>query len=226
MKAPTHLAIALSAALGVAACGAAAQDAPAPTPAAEAGAPFTVNGEQLALPIPKFWKLAWMEGAADADYVAEYIPEDEDINSWRGGYLQISRAAYPPADVLARLAEARVNISDMALAQHVSTAARHCGGRHEAMQAQALTYNGIRLALGGGFCDQYGPAAPFGEGAYIAFVEGKDYMFRLHYGWRPRTPAERASYLPWRLAPAADAYFQDALKAATLCGGKDQPPCA
>lgn len=193
--------------------------------APDAGKPFAVHGERLTLPVPPQWKLAWMQGDGDGDYVAEYIPQDEDITSWRGGYLQISRAAYPGADVLAQLAKAKANIVDVALAQHIRTAASQCGGRHQAMPQHALTYSNVRFAVGGGFCDRYGPAAPLGEGAFMAFVEGKDYLFRIHYGWRPATQQEHDSNLPWRITPAASLRYLESIKAATLCGGDAQPAC-
>ncbi|SDG37429.1 MULTISPECIES: hypothetical protein [unclassified Duganella] len=198
---------------------AAAQEQP------EAGKPFTINGEQVTLPVPKFWKLAWMEGTPDGANVLEYIPPDEDIKSWRGGYLQISRSAYPAPELLAQLEQAKANITDVALAQNTRDAAKGCGGKYQAMPQHALTFNNVRFAVGGGFCDLYGPAAPLGEGAFVAFIQGKDYLFRIHYGWRPATPEEQKSHLPWRITPAASLRYLESIKAATLCGGKDQAAC-
>lgn len=217
MKTLTRLALGATCTLMT--CAAIADEQPA------AGKPFAVHGEQLTLPVPRYLKLAWMEGQPDGDYVMEYIPQDEDINSWRGGYLQIARSSYPAPELMAQLEQAKANITDVGLAQDTKKAASTCGGTYRAMPQHALTYSNVRFAVGGGFCDRYGPAAPLGEGAFVAFVQGKDYQFRIQYGWRPNTPQEQNSYLPWRLPPGIMMRYLESIKAATLCGGEDQAAC-
>ncbi len=71
---------------------------PIPASSGETGAPFAVTDEQLDHIVPIGWKLAWMSGSGDGSYIAEYIPEAEEINAWRDGYLAIERVLYPPAE--------------------------------------------------------------------------------------------------------------------------------
>lgn len=190
------------------------------------GKPFTVSGEQLQHPIPKGWKLAWMEGTPDGGYLAEYIPQADDINNWREGYLSIQRAAYPGAAVVEQIAKANAKVSDVALVQFMKMAADNCGGHHQAMSKGTNTFNGVHFAVSGGYCDKYGPAAPFGEGSVIAYVDGRDYLFRIQYSWRPKDEQAQKDNLPWRIAPAVSTGYMLAIKESSLCGGGGgQPAC-
>lgn len=193
--------------------------------ATEDGLPFTVIGEQLIHPPPTGWKLAWMSGNANGSYVVEYIPEAEDINLWRGGYLAIERLAYPPAAVLKKIDEAKARLADVALFQFIKRAKETCGGQHSEMSQRTNVYNGVYMAVGGGFCDRYGPAAPFGEGSFLAFAEGKEYLFRIQYGWRPNSLEEKSSNIPWRITRQRAEQYLEAIMASSLCGGLAQPTC-
>lgn len=193
--------------------------------AANDGVPFSVIGEQLDLRPPEGWKLAWMSGKADGSYIVEYIPEAEDIDSWRVGYLAIERLEYPPAEVLKELEKRKTRVADVALYQFAKKAKETCGGRHMEMAHRTNTFNGVYFAVGGGFCDRYGQAAPFGEGSFFAFAEGESYLFRIQYGWRPKTIQDQESNVPWRIAPQKAAQYLEAIKATSLCGGLDQPEC-
>lgn len=193
--------------------------------AAEAGAPFSATGEQLDVAPPNEWKLAWMDGRSDGSYLIEYIPGKEEIDSWRDGYLAIERLHYPPVEIRKEIENAKSSVSEVALFQFVQNAKKACSGRHEPMMQRVNSFNGIRFAVSGGFCDRYGPAAPYGEGAFIAFAEGKDYLFRIQYGWRPKSIEEKKSNLPWRITPDKAEEYLGAIKAASLCAGPGQPGC-
>jgi hypothetical protein len=198
---------------------------PFATSAPENGAPFAVVGEQLDYAAPKGWKLAWMDGKPDGSYVAEYIPQTEEINSWRDGYLAIARLPYPPAQILKEIENSKTTISELALIQYIQKAKDTCGGKHEAMSQRTNTFNDIYVAVGGGFCDKYGSAAPFGEGAFVAFAQGKNYLFRVRYGWRPRSDQNQSDNLPWRITPSVAKEYLEAIKALSLCAGVGQPAC-
>lgn len=193
--------------------------------AADDGAPFSVIGEQLDHRPPDGWKLAWMSGKADGRYIVEYIPQEENINSWRDGYLAIERLAYPSAEVLKEIETHKTRIAAVALYQFIRKAKESCGGKHSEMAQRTNTFNGVYFAVGGGYCDRYGQAAPFGEGSFVAFAEGKDYLFRIQYGWRPKTIQDQENNVPWRITPKTAEQYLGAIKATALCGGSNQRAC-
>nr|WP_315201381.1 hypothetical protein [uncultured Albidiferax sp.] len=193
--------------------------------AAENAAPFLVVGEQLAHPPPEGWKRAWTGGQADGSYIVEFIPATENIDAWRQGYLAIERLEYPGKDVLQRLAERNMKVSDLALYQLTSKAKETCPGQHTAIEHKRYQSSGVSFAVGGGFCDLYGPAAPYGEGSVVAFAEGKNYLFRIQYGWRPQSIQAREDNLPLRIPPKKLQEYLDAIRMSSLCGGPEQPVC-
>lgn len=189
------------------------------------GKPFKVIGEQVEHKIPDGWKLAWMEGKADGRYFAEYIPAGEDINSWRTGYLAIERIPYPSPQILDEIHKMKTTFSEIGLHHFMEIAAKRCGEKHIEMSRRVNTFNGVFFAVSGGFCDHYDNIAPFGEGAFVAFLEGKNNVFRIQYSWRPISEATKNNDLPWRIpSNKAEAYL-NAIKATTLCGGESQPNC-
>jgi hypothetical protein len=189
------------------------------------GAPFAVIGERVDHPVPKGWKLAWMGGKPDGRFVVEYIPASEQIDSWRGGYLAIERLPYPSPEVLDELASKKQAASEFALSLYIQMAKKNCGGKHESMSQRSNVFNGAIFSVGGGFCGRYGPAAPFGEGALVAFVQGKSFLFRIQYGWRPKSAQELSANLPWRITSQVAQKYLGAIKASSLCAGVGQPEC-
>ena len=196
-----------------------------PAAATAAGTPFSVSGERLEPRIPAGWKLAWMEGGAHGGFIVEYIPQAEDIQNWREGYLVVQRMPYPSASAMAELKNANAKIADVALYQLMKKVEQTCGGRHQAMTQATNDYGGAHFAVSGGYCDQYGIAAPFGEGSVVAFVEGKEYLFRIQFGWRPKSESERQANLPWRVSPQIVKAYVETIKTASLCGGSGQAAC-
>jgi hypothetical protein len=193
--------------------------------ASESGKPFAVIGEQIDHPVPQGWKLAWMDGEPDGRFVVEYIPQSEQIDSWREGYLAIERIPYPSAEALEEVARMNLKPSDFLLNLYIQGAGKSCGGKHEAMSQRSNTFNGAYFSVGGGFCDRYGSAAPFGEGSFVAFVQGESFLFRIQYGWRPRSEQELNRSLPWRITPQDAEAYLGAIKASSLCAGAGQPKC-
>jgi hypothetical protein len=193
--------------------------------AAEKGQPFDVSGERIDIQAPAGWKLAWMDGTPNGSYLQEFIPENEDINTWRKGYLSIRRIAYPPAATVEEIKRANSHVADAALASFMKATAANCSEKHTAMSQRANDFNGVHFAVGGGFCDRHGPAMPFGEGAIIAFVEGRDFLFFMQYGWRPADEREAQSNLPLRQSSDVIRSYLEAIKATSLCGGAGQPVC-
>lgn len=196
-----------------------------PVLSAADGAPFTVTGEQVVHRPPAGWKLAWMSGKSDGNYFSEYIPDEEDINSWRKGYLLIQRIGFPPNEIVKALEKNRIRIGDALLYSFMQEVRKTCGGRQESMEFKGNNFNGLYFAMGGGFCDRYGPAAPFGEGQIVGFVEGKNFMFRIQYSWRPRSTAEHGDHIPWRIAQDKIEQYRTAIQATTICGNAETPAC-
>lgn len=187
--------------------------------------PFPVSGEQINFQPPSGWKLAWMEGSANGTYLAEYIPEHESIDTWREGYLAIERYEYPSNEILKELQMRKVRVADIGLIQYINNAKKFCGINHTSMSQRTNVFNGLYFAVGGGYCNQYDSIAPFGEGAFVAFAEGKRFTFRIQYGWRPKSIAEQNTNLPWRIAQEKAKEYLESIKAMSLCGGDGQPDC-
>ena len=188
------------------------------------GLPFDIKGESVDHVVPKGWTLAWMSGGADGVYIMEFIPESEDINAWCKGYLAIARSPYPSEDVMAKLRKGGVDISAAAASQHNDEAREGCSGSFRPMSGRTKKYGGAVFAVTGGFCDKYASPAPFGEGAVFAIVEGKSYLFRIQYSWRPVSATENEK-LPWRIQPDVVSSYLKAITESTLCGGPDEPTC-
>lgn len=197
----------------------------APAHAAEDGTPFAVSGEQLEFQPPGGWKLAWMSGKADGSYIAEYIPENEDINTWRDGYFAVQRYEYPSKEALKEIENNKSRFADFALIQYIKMAKNGCGGQHNAMSQRTNTFNGVYFAVGGGYCDRYGPAAPFGEGSFVAIAEGQRYFFKIQYGWRPKSINDQKVNAPWHLTPEKAKEYLESIKTISLCGSDGLPAC-
>lgn len=187
--------------------------------------PFRVVGEQIEYAVPAGWKLAWMEGKPDGSFFVEFIPKDETIEKWRGGYLLVQRLPYPNPDVLEKIKSIKSKIADVALFQFFEKANKACVGKNQLMSQRTNVFNSIYMAIGGGFCDRYAGAAPFGEGTVIAFAEGEDFLFQMQYGWRPANMQELNANLPWRINEEKIRPYLEAFKSSSLCGGSKQPFC-
>lgn len=191
------------------------------------GRPFEVHGEQVQHAIPAGWTLAWMDGdrSGNGEVLAEYLPPGEDIQQWRGGYLLIRRFPVPAADVMQQVAASGHSLIEVGIAQQQEKARRFCSGTFTPTSARSNRFNGIDFAVAGGFCDKVGPAAPFGEGAVVAFLQGRTFVHQLQYGWRPADAAELKRNRPYRIDPARIGGYMQAITATTLCGGEQQPAC-
>ena len=197
-----------------------------PTFAGESdGKSFAVLGEQVDHQIPNGWKLAWMDGQVDGRYLMEFIPADEDIKAWRSGYLAIERIPLPSTEAMEEVRQMKTSLAEVGLHYFINQAESRCGGRHEEMSRRVNTFNGILFAVSGGFCSRYGATAPFGEGAFVAFLEGQQNIFRIQYAWRPASEADGNLHLPWRISPDKAGAYLNAIKATTLCGAENQPVC-
>lgn len=194
---------------------------------AAAGSAFEVHGEQLQHAVPAGWTLAWMDGdrSGNGEVMAEYLPPGEDIQNWRGGYLLIRRLPMPAADVLQQVAASGATLAQVGITQQQEKAKKFCAGSFTPTSARSNRFNGVEFAVAGGFCDKVGPAAPFGEGAVVAFVQGHGFMHQVQYSWRPLDAAELRRNKPYRIEPARTAGYMQAITSTTLCGGDQQPTC-
>lgn len=180
------------------------------------GTPFSVKGERLDVTPPNGWKVAWMKGDPNSEYFVEYIPENEDINSWKGGYLMVVRKPYPVPEIMKKIAEAKTRIADLAIINAINTATKNCPDNHEPTSQRTNTFNGVYFAVGGGYCSLGAENVPFGEGAFLAFVEGRDFLYTIQYGWRPQSEAEKR-VSPWGIEESKAKFYLESITSATLC---------
>ncbi|WNH53475.1 hypothetical protein [Stenotrophomonas oahuensis] len=190
------------------------------------GTPFAVHGEQLQVAVPSGWKLAWMAGdrSGNGDVMQEYIPADQNIKNWRGQYLLVGRVPLPPAEVSKEVAAMGKTLPQMVSMVSQQEARKACGGTFTEIEPWSGAAAAGESTISGGFCDRFGPAAPFGEGALIGYLQGKQYVHRIEYHWRPASEGERNAHLPTRVHPAQQQAWIDAIKATPLCGTA-QVPC-
>lgn len=177
---------------------------------------FQPNGENLIIQPPAGWRLVYMNGDPNGDYVVEFMPPNESHENWREGYMSVQRRA------------AEISVGARASAQLVQRvlqgAQRDCAGHFTAMKRKDSVTNGAYGAVSGGFCDRWGGDAPFGEGSLIAVIEGKKNLFLVQFGWRPATENELKGYT-LRITPQKLQQYLDSLNHAMLCGGPDQLIC-
>lgn len=178
------------------------------------GSLFQPNGENLLIQPPAGWRLAYMNGDPNGDYVVEFMPRNESHDSWREGYMSVQRGGLDGTTGMASQVVQRV----------LKGAQLKCSGHFTAMKRKDTTTNGAATSISGGFCDRYGPAAPYGEGSVVAVVEGQTNLFLVQFAWRPATENELKAY-GWRITPQKLQTYLDLLNQATLCGGKEQPAC-
>lgn len=188
-----------------------------------------IDGERPVVGIPAGWLLAYARADADGSYLLEYLPAGETIDNWRGEYLFIGRYPYPAGRGKTDLKQPGApGIGDGAVAAIQKQAAATCRdqGGLTAMSHHWNVFNGFRFSVSGGFCPQMGTAAPFGEGAVIAFIEGNRYLHQVSFHWRPASAAQRAERAPyWWAADGAVSRYLSIIKATRLCGGPDEAPC-
>jgi len=173
------------------------------------------NGENLVIQPPAGWRLAYMTGDPSSNYLVEFMPNGEDKDNWREGYMSVQRGAYTPAGHLAT----------QAVESLIQAAQSKCAGHFVVMKQKDTQTNGAYTSIGGGFCDRYGGVAPYGEGNLTAVLEGKQNLFMVQFGWRPATETDLKDY-NWRIQPERLQQYLNLINQAALCGGgKDQPAC-
>jgi hypothetical protein len=178
--------------------------------------PFSVNGERLDLVPPNQWKLASMQGDPNGNYLVEYTPELDDINNWKDGYLLIQRIHYPAQNIMEELTKLKTRISDASLHAFIDQAKKSCTGKHSEMNQRTNTFNNLYFAVGGGYCDGKTSKSRYGEGAFVALIEGRDFLYKIQYGWRPQSPEEQHRS-PWGIDEATAIAYLESIKSAQLC---------
>lgn len=179
------------------------------------GMPFNVKGERLDVTMPPGWKIVWMEGDPRGEYFVEYAPPGEDVETWKTGHLSIIRKPYPSAQTMKEISDAKLKVADVALIGMVKRLSSACAA-YEEITMRTTTANGLYLALGGGFCGKPSENAPLGEGAFVAFYESKNFIYKVQYSWRPQSEAEKQSS-PWGIDAAHAKLYRESIKSATLC---------
>jgi len=180
-----------------------------------AGMPFNVKGERLDVTPPPGWNIVWMEGDSTGEYFVEYAPAGEDVETWKTGHLSIVRKPYPSAQTMKEIRDAKLKVADVALIGMVKRLSSSCAG-YEEITMRTTTANGLYSALGGGYCGKPSENAPLGEGAFVAFYESKNFIYKVQYSWRPQSEAEKQSSL-WGIDAAHAKLYRESLKSATLC---------
>lgn len=192
--------------------------------ATEDGLPFRVQGEQLDYVPPDGWKLAFMKRKADDGFFAEYIPNNDDIHTWKNGFLLVNRMF--GAEIIKEIRKTNKQAAEVAMSAYMELATKGCRGEVTPKAPISEMINGCLTVSGGFFCDgDESPTAPHGEGAFVSFIEGKDYLHRIQYSWRPQSKEELVINSPWHIEPSKSQAYLNALKSVTLCGGANLPAC-
>lgn len=207
-----------------AACVALALLLPGPAGAEVQGAVFQPQGENLMIAPPAGWRMAYMDGDPDGDYVVDFLPPNEALDSWREGYMGVQRRSFPDSALLSNIRARNLSVPQVAITELMQSAQRQCPGRFLPMKQKDSLTNNIPTSVSGGFCDRAGSDAPYGEGSVIAVFEGKQRLFVVQFGWRPSNPNEWKQY-GYRITPDRLQQYLNLLNAATLCGGAEQGPC-
>lgn len=187
--------------------------------AAPQGESFAVTGERVVTAIPQGWKLAWMMGTPAGGFMAEYIPAEDNIDTWHGGYLAIARFPYPSAKVMQEFKDKKVHPAEVAQAQLQDALRNSCGDKFEAMPRGLNQLGDLLFSVSGGYCPHMGTTAPFGEGSFVAFIEGKEFLHKVQYSWRPASTKEQDQNKPWGIGKDKSVQYLEAMKASTLCDG-------
>ena len=188
------------------------------------GALFQPNGENLMISHPPGWRMAYMDGSPDGDYVVDFLPPNEAHDSWREGYMGVQRRTFPDSPLLDNIKARNLTLAQVAVQEIMQNSQRNCPGRFLPMGQKNTVTNGIPTSVSGGFCDRVGAMAPYGEGSVIAVFQGQERLFVVQFGWRPATQNELKEY-GWRITPARLQQYLDLLNGATLCGGAEEGAC-
>lgn len=178
---------------------------------------FEIEGEQLVYKVSTQWRPVWMSGDPKANFFVEYIPEYEQINNWKFGYLKIQRHPYPAPEIMEKIKASGGRISDIAAQQFQEQTSKNCLGKHEKMTHRTNTFNNLFFSVTGGFCNKYGSVAPYGEGAVFAFIEGKDFLHSVQYGWRPIDEKTAKENAPWGVFSPLLIQYLNEMKLITTC---------
>ncbi|MBA3023561.1 MAG: hypothetical protein FP821_06635 [Sideroxydans sp.] len=196
-----------------------------PNSFAETGSePFSVKGERIDITPPAGWKLAWMKGKSDGEYLAEYIKDGEDVSSWKSGLLLIRRAPYPSVDIREQIYKLKAKVADVGLVQLANQTKQICKEKYVPTAQRVNTFGGLYFSVGGWYCGLAGPSIPYGEGSYVAFIEGKDFIHIIQYSWRPQTDVEvKAS--PWAIEEKTATAYLQSITSAVICD-EDKNNCS
>ena len=176
---------------------------------------ISVKGDRVDLTPPAEWKLSWMQGTPDGEYLVEYIPQGDDISSWQHGYLMVERLPYP-AGARESIKQAGATISAVALRQTTNMSSKWCQGNFVPTVQALNTFHRLQFAIGGGYCKLPNKMSRFGEGAFVAFIEGQDYLYKIQYGWRPQSKEEQDAS-PWGIDEATAKKYLESIKSAVIC---------
>jgi hypothetical protein len=184
--------------------------------AAVEGAPFVVDGERIDIVPPTGWRLTWMAGDANGEYFAEYIKDGEDARSWKSGLLLIRRLKYPSADLLEQIEKAKSRVADIMLLQYDNQTQQMCKDKYVPAAKRVGELSGLYFAVGGWYCRLNSKETPFGEGSYVAFVEGKGFVHLVQYSWRPQT-GQDANSSEWGIDLKTGKTYLDSIVSSVLC---------
>jgi len=188
-----------------------------------------VSGEQPDVAVPAGWKLAYKAVHPDGAYFFEYIPEGENIDNWRSGYLFVGRAPYPEHRKKTDLNQPKAaSIGDAMVSAIQKEVADACKGQGSFMPMSHRwnIFNGSRVSVSGGFCSKMGSAAPYGEGAIVSVIEGEEYLHQISFHWRPISAEQREKRMPaWGDTDENIIRYLQTIRATKLCGGKNGAAC-
>jgi len=185
---------------------------------------FEVSGLQLAISPPEGWSAVWMSGDPDGQYFIEYLPEGDDVNSWRDGYIYVQRTAFTQ-DTLDKIERAGYSMLDFAFESFQYNAKITCPGMFFRSKPERENINNLEYVLGAGYCDKYGDAAPYGESTVFAYAWDGEFLFNVKLAWRPHSKDDQLEHPHWPIPQERVAFTFDILKSAFLCGGDEYEEC-
>ncbi len=188
---------------------------------------FEVNGMQLVIAPPEGWDAVWMDGDPDGQYFIEYLPKGDDVNSWRDGYIFVQRTSLvSQQDFLNKIESAGYSLLDFMFKSFTYKAQQTCPGNFIKSKPKAEFFNGIKYILGAGYCDKYGPAAPYGESNVFAYAQHGELIFNIKFAWRPRSKQDQIDNPHWPISQEKVDFTFNVLKGAFLCGDEGYEECS
>ncbi|OBX03912.1 hypothetical protein QV06_08505 [Gallibacterium genomosp. 3] len=156
--------------------------------------PRPIIGEQIDFSPPKNKALAmrYLYGDPQYSYVAEYIEDKDKIESWKGYYFAQMRMKSPLVLLVQSTLDGIHKACDNLLVDSFTISM----DKDQKSQNLQPNYNNSTYFY---FCNKPLPHAPYGEGGYVVFTEGKEFHFKYWVAWRPEKAYSKPGEIIFKL---------------------------